>query len=244
MQTHRTKTACDKLKKKIVWSSTSEVRASEFPTRAIENPSSSSHSKATVQNRSNVNSPIPQEFDESLPANVENANQPAGASDAEEEAADEQSPIDDEGEFVFQPLQAVSEEAKKSRLQILGARTSKDTFKRKWADVDTILNDGMAEQPKLDYDDPARTILQRTKALHLVVDRYCDHHTLRWGFRTRRLAVAALMIYRMRLGDVFLREHVMMMWVIFGEDTLRAHNGTCYYYNHIGYFEPLQGLLQ
>ena len=166
-------------------------------------------------------------------ANVEDANQPAAVCDAEEDAAEEHSPLDDEGEFLFEPLQAVSEEAKKSRLQKLGARTSKDTFKRKWEDVETILTVGIPEHSKLKYDDPARSILQRTKALHLVVGRYCDQHNLQWGLVTRRLAVAALMIYRMRLGDVFLREHVMMMWFIFGEDTLRAHNGTGYYYNHM-----------
>ena len=111
METQWTKTACEKLKKNLIWSNTSE-RPLIFRPKILEILRPQAIPTQKKQNRSGVNSPIPPEFEEPLPANVENANQPAAAFDAEEEAADEQSPIDDDGEFVFQPLQAVSEEAK------------------------------------------------------------------------------------------------------------------------------------
>ena len=125
METQWTKTACREIEEAMSLEKQLE-EAFQFPTQDIGNSSSSSKSRATSQIRSDVNSPIPSEFEEPLPVNVETANQPAAAFDAEEEAADEQSPIDGDGEFGFQPLQAVSEEANKSHLQILGARTSKD----------------------------------------------------------------------------------------------------------------------
>ena len=57
----------------------------------------------------------------------------------QEEFVVEESQFDDEDARGFQPLHAVSEDLKKSRLTILGARTSKSNFKRKWQKVEDIL---------------------------------------------------------------------------------------------------------
>jgi hypothetical protein len=168
---------------------------------------------------------------------------PPAVVDVELEAAVDEDELDGEEELGFQPLHAVSDELKKSRLQILGARTSKENYKRKWAKAGIVLKEQLSQQPQLQIEDADHNILARTKVLQQAVDSFCEAKTLSWGTRTRRLAVAALMIYRMRMVDIFLREHVMLMWVIFGEHSLRAHNGTCYYYNSVGFFEPFQGLL-
>jgi hypothetical protein len=46
----------------------------------------------------------------------------------------------------------------------------------------------------------------------------------------------------MRLIDMFVREHVHLLWVIEGEDRLRVHNGTCYFYNEQGAFTAYKGI--
>jgi hypothetical protein len=57
-----------------------------------------------------------------------------------------------------------------------------------------------------------------------------------------RLAVGALTVYRMRLIDMFVREHVHLLWVIEGQDHLRVHNGVCYFYNEQGAFMAYKGI--
>ncbi len=51
-----------------------------------------------------------------------------------------------------------------------------------------------------------------------------------------RLAAAALAICRMRLIDLFMREHVLLLWIIEGGCFLRVHRGICYLYHEDGAF--------
>ena len=46
----------------------------------------------------------------------------------------------------------------------------------------------------------------------------------------------------MRLIDMFVREHVHLLWIIEGEDHLRVHNGICYFYNEQGAFIAYKGI--
>jgi hypothetical protein len=63
-----------------------------------------------------------------------------------------------------------------------------------------------------------------------------------WPKPLIRLAVGALTVYRMRLIDMFVREHVHLLWIIEGEDHLRIHNGVCYFYNEQGAFTAYKGI--
>ena len=64
-----------------------------------------------------------------------------------------------------------------------------------------------------------------------------------WPKHLIRLAVGALTVYRMRLIDMFVREHVHLLWIIEGEDHLRVHNGICYFYNEQGALLPTRASL-
>ena len=72
-----------------------------------------------------------------------------------------------------------------------------------------------------DVGEKKATILERTKRLKGFVwtkhTEWCDHQV--------RLAAAALAIYRMRLVDMFIREHVLLVWIIEGGRLMRAHGG-------------------
>ena len=46
-----------------------------------------------------------------------------------------------------------------------------------------------------------------------------------WSETLVRLAAGALEVYRSRYTDVFVRGFVALIWVMIGEDYLRAHNG-------------------
>lgn len=44
-----------------------------------------------------------------------------------------------------------------------------------------------------------------------------------------------------RLVDMFLREHVLLLWIIEGETYLRAHGGIVYFFHDDGAFMPWKG---
>lgn len=65
-----------------------------------------------------------------------------------------------------------------------------------------------------------------------------------WCGRLVRLAVAALTIYRMRLVDVSLRDHVRLLWVFLGGYALRAHTGQAFFFNALlGSWHVFAGIL-
>ena len=59
--------------------------------------------------------------------------------------------------------------------------------------------------------------------------------------RTNRLLAAALMLYRTRLVDLYIREQVLILWIIDGGVRLRVHSGICYLYGHKGSFDTYKG---
>ena len=57
------------------------------------------------------------------------------------------------------------------------------------------------------------------------------------------MAVAALALYRMRLADISMRDHIFILWVVLGDRHLRAHDGNAYFYNaKLGCWEMYNGL--
>ncbi len=63
-----------------------------------------------------------------------------------------------------------------------------------------------------------------------------------WSEAQTRLVCAALSIYKMRLVDMFLREHVLLLWIIEGGRYMRAHDGTCFFYHDDGAFQTYRGV--
>jgi len=63
-----------------------------------------------------------------------------------------------------------------------------------------------------------------------------------WDIAFRRLGVAALSVYRMRLEDLWTRETALLIWVIEGETYLRVHNGVAYFYDEAGSYQVFKGV--
>jgi len=115
-------------------------------------------------------------------------------------------------------------QSKKRRL-MQGASTSEADFTSLF---ESIGNASASSLPHVTKQSPEKnaTILERTRRLTaLIRNRYPG-----WDEHQVRLACAALAIYRMRLVDMFIREHALLLWVIEGGQFMRAHNGQCYLY--------------
>ncbi len=82
------------------------------------------------------------------------------------------------------------------------------------------------------------SILQQTRRLRkLVKERFpC------WSRHLVGLATGALAIYRLRLVDMFRREYALLLWLIEGDDYLRAHDGAAYLYHNDGAFVAYRGI--
>jgi hypothetical protein len=63
-----------------------------------------------------------------------------------------------------------------------------------------------------------------------------------WPHDFARLMVGALAVYRMRLIDMTVREHVLLLYIVEGDDYMRAHNGVVYFLNDYAAFQPYTGL--
>ena len=59
----------------------------------------------------------------------------------------------------------------------------------------------------------------------------------------KRLCVLALSVFRSRLSDISIRDHVMLIWCVLGGRSLRAHGGNAYFYQQgLGAWETFMGL--
>lgn len=61
-----------------------------------------------------------------------------------------------------------------------------------------------------------------------------------WSTDMLRLVVAALAVYRLRLLDMWHREHALLVWIIEGDTYLRSHNRTVWTYTSTGAFQALR----
>ena len=61
-----------------------------------------------------------------------------------------------------------------------------------------------------------------------------------WDVEMHRLVVGALVVFRLRLVDMWYREHALLLWVVEGERFLRAHNIAVYVYHDDGAFRQLK----
>jgi len=94
-----------------------------------------------------------------------------------------------------------------------------------------------ALQPNVETDE--ESIIEQTSRLRaLVKDRRGDQ----WPLAIQHLAVAGLTVFRYRLIDITIREHVHLLYVIEGERWIRAHRGSCYIYR-CGAWVPFTGVV-
>jgi hypothetical protein len=63
-----------------------------------------------------------------------------------------------------------------------------------------------------------------------------------WSQSVKQLAVGALSVFRLRLVDMTLREHVMLLHVVEGGTRIRSHEGACYFYRN-GAWLPFRGVM-
>ena len=63
-----------------------------------------------------------------------------------------------------------------------------------------------------------------------------------WPEELVRVAMGALAIYRMRIVDLFIREHVLLLYIIEGGRHMRVHRGICYFYHDDGAFQAYKGV--
>ena len=60
----------------------------------------------------------------------------------------------------------------------------------------------------------------------------------------KRLCVLALSVFRSRLSDISIRDHVMLLWVILGGRVLRSHGGNAFFLPaQVGCMGNLHGLV-
>jgi len=133
----------------------------------------------------------------------------------------------------------LSPEIRQARLRIPGALSSADTYAQKWKGVldacEELELNGIAVPQAASL-----SIVGCTTALFQTVqDAFPAESDM-----MKRIVVGALALYRMRLSDISLREHVHLLWIICGERQLRCHDGVVFYYEAaLGYWEQFGGLL-
>ncbi|CAK0861021.1 unnamed protein product [Prorocentrum cordatum] len=124
------------------------------------------------------------------------------------------------------------------RLKLPGAATCNAEFDEFLMDVDSERS--WLEGLEADPDPPAQSILVQTEA----VKAFIEKHHASWDPYLKRIALGALAMYRCRLSDIYVREYVMMMHIIFGGDYLVAHDGVMYFWDgNMRFFEKYEGLM-
>ncbi len=123
------------------------------------------------------------------------------------------------------------------RRYLPGAATSTADFAARFNQLGDIAGKSLARAVPTE---PVResSILERTRRLR---ERARGSHP-EWDDRLVTLAAGALAVYRMRLVDMFMREHVLLLYIIEGERFLRVHKGIAYFYHGDGAFQPFKGV--
>jgi len=141
------------------------------------------------------------------------------ANDAEPEGNDDGDGLDTKTDNVL------SDRVRELRKLIPGATTSAASFHKHWSQSAKLVQELLTPSNSLPSQD-SLTIIGATQQCATLVAQ--EMPAVRSDLQ--RLAVGALVFYRMRLCDISLREHIHILWVICGDRSLRAHNGQAYHY--------------
>ena len=96
----------------------------------------------------------------------------------------------------------------------------------------------LAQAPEPPASARSQSIKDRTASHKAQVKQRFPH----WPDELVRLAAGAIEIYRTRYTDIFVRDFVALLWIMVGDQFLRAHNGVCYLYHDHGAFEVYTGV--
>jgi hypothetical protein len=127
------------------------------------------------------------------------------------------------------------------RLDIFGVETNRVDYDAMWKAHEDHMVTTLNEVGLSDVESDG--VIDNIAVLRKSIEDWKTSNNVVWNARTTRIAVAACSIYKMRLSDISLREHVELLWIMLGEDQLRAHGGCCYFYQKLGYFDVYQGLM-
>ena len=131
---------------------------------------------------------------------------------------------------------SVPEHIKRRRL-LPGASTSADDFMNLFHECGGAADLGLNDvQPT--FIEKKASIVHRTRELYKLIQENFPG----WPSTLQRLAVGALAMYRLRLSDMFMREQVLLLWIIEGGDYIRAHGGSCFMYHDDGAFQTYKGI--
>ena len=133
-------------------------------------------------------------------------------------------------------LADIHETVKRRRLTEAAQKTAKafsDLFDATRAAGEDLISRMPAAQP----GSGPPTIVQHATS----VQNFVRAEQPTWEEAMVRLAAAALSVYRSRLSDMFIHDHVSLLWIMEGEIHLRAHAGICYMYHEHGAFEAQTG---
>ena len=138
----------------------------------------------------------------------------------------------------------------RKRRKTAGADTSHEDFSKQFDEWDGATESDIQQYDR-GYPDGAvdesthSSIVATVKdLLQKAADRQAawEEDVPRWTDKTNRLFAAALVLYRTRLVDMYIREQVLILWLIDGVARLRVHSGICYTYNESGSFDAYKGL--
>lgn len=129
--------------------------------------------------------------------------------------------------------------ALRDRRSLPGASESKGMYEATFRNSREIMKEITSVVPKqaLVHNDRILVLVETHE--HWIKQRYPQ-----WSNFVLRQAVAAVAIYRLRLVDMSIREHVLLLWIIEGGRSLRAHKGTLYCYHDVGAWLPWKGFPQ
>ena len=89
-----------------------------------------------------------------------------------------------------------------------------------------------------DLADRSSSILEKTATMRKLVNQKYSN----WPEDLAVVATKALAVYRMRLIDMFIRERVLLVYIMECTRYLRVHRGIAYFYHEDGAIQPFKGV--
>ena len=127
-------------------------------------------------------------------------------------------------------------ERARKRRTLPGAATTAQDFELELSRYNTACDTSLDGAVQFSASGEA-TILQRVEGLK----RWVLQRMPNLDDDMLRLAVGALSVYRLRLWDMHIREHVLLLWIVEGGEHMRCHGGNLYFYQH-GAFTVHRGI--
>ena len=124
----------------------------------------------------------------------------------------------------------------RKRRELPGADTTLTDFAASFTDLFSSAEASMADAVPFP-DRPESSIIDNVASIR----RYILEKSPAFPPALLRLTTAAISVYRLRLTDMHMREHVLLLWIVEGHDHMRCHSGNLYLYSN-GAFSLHQGV--